>query len=72
MCEPFVTRQISIRLSNSVPNRPEHILVNTLNSCCDVKDADVVLTSRKNAWKKKKILFSSKLCVHYANGFDNV
>jgi hypothetical protein len=29
------------------PNRPEHILVNTCNSFCDVKGADVVLTSRE-------------------------
>jgi hypothetical protein len=34
------------------PNRPEHILVNIFNSCCDVNDADVVLTSLKNAWKQ--------------------
>jgi hypothetical protein len=34
------------------PNRPEHILVKSCNSCCDVKDASVVLTSRKNAWKQ--------------------
>jgi hypothetical protein len=26
--------------------------VNSCNSCCDVKGADVVLTSRKNAWKQ--------------------
>jgi hypothetical protein len=26
--------------------------VNTCNSCCDVKGADVVLTSQKNAWKQ--------------------
>jgi hypothetical protein len=30
----------------------QHILVNTCNSCCDVKGADVVLTSQKNAWKQ--------------------
>jgi hypothetical protein len=34
------------------PNRPEHILVNTCNTCCDVKGTDMVLTSRKNAWKQ--------------------
>jgi hypothetical protein len=33
------------------PNRPEHIFVNTCNSCCDIKGADLVLTSRKKAWK---------------------
>jgi hypothetical protein len=42
MCEPFVTRQIS----------HEHILVNTCNSCCDVKGDDVVVTSQMNAWKQ--------------------
>jgi hypothetical protein len=26
--------------------------VNTCNGCCDVKGAEVVLTSRKNAWKQ--------------------
>jgi hypothetical protein len=26
--------------------------VNSCNSCCGVKGADVVLTSRKNAWKQ--------------------
>jgi hypothetical protein len=26
--------------------------VNSCNSCCDVKGTDVVLTSRKNAWKQ--------------------
>jgi hypothetical protein len=52
----------------------EHKLVNTCNSCRDVKGADVVLTLQKNAGNK----FSSsstllrKMYVHCANGFDNV
>jgi hypothetical protein len=45
MCEPFVTRQISIRLSNAVQTDLS-ILSSTLAT------ADVVLTSRKNAWKQ--------------------
>jgi hypothetical protein len=45
------------------PKRPEYILVNTCNSCCDVKGPDVVLTARKNAWKK----FSIFPLRYYAN-----
>jgi hypothetical protein len=40
---------------------------------CDVRSADVVLTSRN--WKQVFIFplrYLRKLCVHYANGFDNV
>jgi hypothetical protein len=56
------------------PNRPEHILVNTCNSCSDAKGADVVLTSRKNAWKQiSSFLYATtQIVCHYANGFDNV
>jgi hypothetical protein len=37
--------------------------VNTCNSCCNVKDADVVLTSRKNA-RKQMFIFPLR---YYAN-----
>jgi hypothetical protein len=48
--------------------------VNTCNSCCNIKGADVVLTSRKNAWKQIFIfpLRYYANCVQYRNGFDKV
>jgi hypothetical protein len=51
-------------------DRPEHILVNTCNSCCDVKGADVTKECLETKFHLSSTLLN-KLCVHYANGFDN-
>jgi hypothetical protein len=49
---------------NSVTlSRPEQILINTCNSCCDVNGADVVMTSRNNA-RKQTFIFPLR---YYAN-----
>jgi hypothetical protein len=45
--------------------------VNTCNSCCDVKGADVTKECLGTNFNLSSTLLR-KLCVHYANGSDNV
>jgi hypothetical protein len=57
--------------SRILPKQTWAYPVNTGNSCCDVKGADVT----KECLETNFHLSSTplrKLCVHYANGFDNV
>jgi hypothetical protein len=74
LCEPFVTRQISIRLSNYVPT--------DLSISCQQlqqllwcqgrwRGADVMKERLETNFHLSSTLLR-KLCVHYGNGFDNV
>jgi hypothetical protein len=74
VCEPFVTRQISIRQSNSVQTdlsiSCQH-LQQLLWCQGHWRSADVM----KECLETNFYLPSTplrKLCVHYTNGFDNV
>jgi hypothetical protein len=59
---------ISIQQSNSVPNKPEHTLVNTCNSW---RGSDVTKECLETNFHLSSTLLR-KLCVHYANSFYNV
>jgi hypothetical protein len=72
MCEPFVTRQISIRYVNSVQT-DLNISLSTLATAVVMSRALTWCDVTKECLEKNFRLSSTllrKLCVHYANGFD--
>jgi hypothetical protein len=71
MCEPFVTRQISIRQSNSVQTDLS-ISSSTLETALVMSRALTCTDVTKECLETNFHLSSTlirKLCVHYANGF---
>jgi hypothetical protein len=74
MCEPYFTRQISIRQSNSVQTDPG-ISSSSLETAVVMSRALTCADVTKECLETNFHLSSTlllKLCVHYSNGFDNI
>ena len=69
MCEPFVTRQISIRQSNSVQTDLS-ISSSTLATAVVMRCFSSFKLTGSGGTKTLSATLLRKLCVHYANGFD--
>ena len=71
MCEPFVTRQISIRQSNSVQTDLSISSSTLATAAVMMRCFSSFKLTGSGGTKTLSCTLLRKLCVHYANGFDN-